>query len=121
MPELEPVDIDEVRRLALLNVRNTVCEPVTALMLIGTVVQDCQPPVLATARLATAGLVRESSRISTSPLTPAGAPDATRTRNWVAAVVPKSMLLYWSQLPLTIDVTSRPPPVSDVVSFVVPN
>src|SRR4051794_11928669 len=38
------------------NFRNTVCTPVVPVMLAGTVVHVCQPPVLATAKLPSDGL-----------------------------------------------------------------
>src|SRR5215813_13831438 len=87
----------------------------------GTVRQLCQPPVLAMAKLPIGALDLESSRTSTSPLTPPAAPDATRAEKVCAAVVLKLMLLNWSQSPLAIQPTSSPPPASVVVSVWVPD
>src|SRR3989442_5261445 len=69
----------------LVNVRYTLCTPVTAPMFAGTVRQLCQPPVLPTAKLPIGAFDRLSSRTSTSPLTPDAAPDATRAWTFVAA------------------------------------
>ena len=73
-----------------------------------------------TAKLPTGALPRLSSRTSTRPLTPAGAPDATRATNWCAAVLLKSTPLNWSQSPLAMKPTSCPPPASVVASSWVP-
>src|SRR2546423_15680320 len=89
-------------------------------MLAGTVRQLCQPPVLATAKLAATGPDGLSSRTWTRPLTPVAAPDATRPENWVTAVEEKSTLSYRSQSPLASQPTSWPPPVSDVDSVAAP-
>src|SRR5690348_16131759 len=89
-------------------------------MLAGIVVHDCQPPVLPTAKLPIDGFVGLSRCTSTRPLAPPVAPEATRALNCDTAVVPKSTLLYCNRSPLPIPVTSWPPPVSEVVSRLVP-
>ena len=62
----------------LVKVRYTSCVPVTEEMFAGTVFQVCQLPVLAREKLPIGVEVRLSRRTSTRPLTPAGAPLATR-------------------------------------------
>ena len=59
------------------------CTPVTPEMLAGIV---CQPPVLAIAKVPIGEVSRESSLISTRPLAPPVAPDATRARVGVRGV-----------------------------------
>src|SRR5947208_159866 len=90
-------------------------------MLVGSERQVCQPPVLATAKLAATGADGLSSLTWTRPLTPLAAPDATRAVNWVAGVEEKSTLSYRSQSPLASQPTSWPPPVSVVDSVAVPD
>src|SRR4051812_5810925 len=90
-------------------------------MLAGTVRQDCQPPVLAMAKLPIGALEGLASRTSTSPLTPPAAPEATRATNCVAAVLPKSIPRYCAQSPLPICIRFWPPPVSVVVSRPIPD
>src|ERR687898_2017129 len=86
----------------------------------GIVRQLCQPPVLATAKLPTGAAVRLSSRTSTSPLTPAPAPEATRALKVRAGVVPKSTFRYSAQSPLAIQPMFCPPPASEVASCWMP-
>jgi len=56
---------------------------VTFVMFAGTVRQEDQPPVLATAKLPTGAFAGLSSTTSTRPLTPPAAPEATRASNWL--------------------------------------
>src|SRR6266540_1254571 len=90
-------------------------------MFAGTDLQDGQPPVLASEKLPIGVLVRLSRRTSTSPLTPPAAPLATLALNCVAAVEPKVTPLYSAQSPFASEPMSWPPPVSVVVSAIVPD
>jgi hypothetical protein len=76
------------------NFRYTLWVPVTLVMFAGTVFQVLQPPVFPTAKLPTGALDGLSITTSTSPLTPAAAPDATLASNWVDPPLPKLTLLY---------------------------
>src|SRR5436309_7937876 len=69
-------------------------------MFAGTVFQVLQPPVLAIAKLPTGALAGLSSTTSTSPLTPAAAPDATLASNWLDPPLPKLTLPYSRSPPL---------------------
>ena len=91
----------------------TSCTPLVPPMFAGIVRHDVQPPVLPTAKLPITGDVAESSRTSTSPLTPPPAPEATLATNCFAgAAAPKSTFAYLSQSPLPRSVTADEPIVA---------
>src|SRR5215470_6866214 len=80
-PNVNQLTLTKSAGWPLVKRRNTVCVPVTAEILAGTVRHACQPPVLAIAKLPIGALFTLSSRTSTRPLTPPAAPEATRAEN----------------------------------------
>ena len=89
-------------------------------ILVVTVVQLCQPPVFWIKILATGVAVGLSMATCTRPLTPGGAPDATRTVKVFIPPLWKLTLLKPIQSPLEIQPMLRPPPSSEVGSVFTP-